>query len=81
MLEKGDRVILITDRHGNSNHNPVWTQGKGYIGTITLKYSVADSLSLIKVKWDNGCENSYDKTDLRLHKNETDVGWEYKPKK
>ena len=58
----GDRVVLISNRHGNGEANPV--RGRRYEcegAVVDLDYSC--SLP-IRVKWDNERHNSYNTDDL-----------------
>lgn len=64
-LRSGDRVVLITTRHGNSSANPVYDPGRydNVIGTITYNNSSREVFQL-NVMWDNGILNSYSYEDV-----------------
>ena len=69
-FKTGDRVILITERHGCDCYNPVWGRyGADIVGTIIRcnESFVVDDLR-INVKWDNGMKNIYHYSDLELYK-------------
>lgn len=60
----GDRVKLITDRHGvDKDWNPIYSIYK-IVGTVVSNVPIS-------VRWDNKFTNYYDLDDLQLHeKNE-----------
>ncbi len=60
-FKRGDRVILIESRHGNSDVNPFY---KGeYACSGTLK-GPGEKYGWVAVKWDNGYMNNYKLKDL-----------------
>lgn len=61
MIEKGDRVVLTTERHGISRANPVY--GTNYFCEGTVYYA---SNVITKVKWDSGSRNVYSAKDLQV---------------
>ena len=65
-MEIGDRVKLITNRHGYSS-NPVWGYERKFIVGTIIDIRIRICLGLnIDVKWDNGDWNSYIEADLAL---------------
>lgn len=65
-FEKGDRIVLTTDRHGTSEKNPVWGSIYECHGTIK-RVSVNSRVGFpINVQWDNGSSNIYDHPDLAM---------------
>lgn len=65
-LKTGDRVILITDRHGDASSNPIWGGIYGKVpGTVKVGSNANDFGGFpISVLWDNEQQNSYDVKDL-----------------
>ena len=66
MFEVGDLVLLKTDHeYSRGKSNPI-----GIPGTIVM-FNDKDGLP-VHVKWDNGCYNTYKRTDLikgsKLHR-------------
>jgi hypothetical protein len=57
-----DRVVLVTDRHGVTDANPLYYKYKVH-GTVV---NFIENDLPVKVKWDNGEWNVYDHKDLRL---------------
>lgn len=63
-MEVGDRVKLITYRHGSNRSNPVYGGIEGKImGVITSKNKAGLEC---RVGWDNRASNSYNFSDLAL---------------
>jgi len=65
VLIKGDRVILITDRHGYSRNNPFINSVYSCEGTISNFNPENDPNLPFSVEWDNKKENSYAAKDLK----------------
>ncbi len=65
-FKAGDRVVLITGRHGQSYKNPVWGSRYQCVGTVASSQSKFTSLFPLRVDWDNGRTNAYDHPDLSL---------------
>ena len=50
-MKDGERVILITNRHGNGVYNPVWNGSEGcVIGTVEVELPKNPLNDWIKVK-------------------------------
>ena len=65
MLNKGNRVILITQVHGNSPSNPV--DGGEYAcegSVVQINKLKEPSHFNVTVDWDNGCSNVYAEENL-----------------
>ncbi len=69
LIERGDRVKLVSFSYIDSENNPIWDGEEGNIvGTIKERKIVAgDEVLPVTVVWDNGCVNTYRVSDLRLH--------------
>ena len=65
-MKIGDRVILISERHGVDNSNPVY-EYKKVIGTISDIKTKAEAVLNIRVDWDNTRSNIYAESDLQLY--------------
>jgi len=63
-LKVGDKVKLISNKHGNSKNNPVWGSTYGNISGIIT--SISTSSLPFKVKWENDKANVYKEDDLEL---------------
>jgi len=62
-IHKGDRVILITNRWGDDNNNPVFNGEHGFIvGTVSKLWG-----RWISVNWDNRYHNSYKTANLAVY--------------
>lgn len=65
ILKKGDKVILISKRFGDTVRNPVFRKNKReIIGTIINIRQRVEEICPITVLWSNGYKNVYDKEDL-----------------
>jgi len=63
-LKIGDRVKLVVPFYGCSSHNPVWGSICGkIIGTVD---NIGCCPLSVRVDWDNGETNYYNKQDLSL---------------
>lgn len=62
-MKIGDKVVLITIRHGNSVNNPVEGKQHSCEGKIT---DIEYNKTLIEVNWSNGYCNSYSPEDLAI---------------
>lgn len=58
MIKVGDKVKLISDRHGISNNNPY---NMPIIGRVTRFKEWGYPIC---VKWENGTNNTYERSDL-----------------
>lgn len=69
IFKKGDQVVYVSGRHGNTPSNPLWDRMSApVIGTITkVIMSSGYCVNNYRVKWDNGTENGYYPGDLELH--------------
>ena len=65
---KGDRILLISKRHGIAKSNPVVGSRHECEGTVTLVPGAKSLSKFLEVYWDNGHRNSYNKNDLMLTK-------------
>ena len=68
MFKVGDRVILITNRFGDTSVNPVWNGRHGKVVGRVIEFQKGDFLSPYRVIWDNHVRNAYNEHDLRLYK-------------
>lgn len=63
MFKKGDKVKLISTRHGDERYDPVWGGAFGKItGTIIGKKNAGVNPNL--VRWTVGGTNNYSDEDL-----------------
>mgnify|MGYP003632826182 CR=1 FL=1 len=67
MFKVGDKIKLVTKDYGDTPNNPFWGGRYGSICGVINNIVTDDGLN-IKVSWDNGCKNSYRKSDLQLLK-------------
>lgn len=65
MFKIGDRVELVTDRHGVREDNPLKGTVFACVGTVDRVTDTKYGSLSIGVQWDNGKHNSYSQADLK----------------
>jgi len=62
----GNTVVLITNKYSKGPENPYINGSYGCTGIITHINGDGDEMSIV-VEWENGNQNLYIKTDLKLY--------------